>query len=449
MVPPSRDTTKAVVDRLKLDPPLPPKIAERTQNSLRLMKVKYPIGTFGKTDNELKRSCALLEYIAREEGHRIPIDRLAKVASMKKKDFVAFHEMVGNFNENSTLPRSSVCSSSSQSATIGVARGNAIGKKMGPDTIFLTKSTIPSLAMQLGVFLPNSNSVAVEAQRLFQQIVLHLQHNKKDRVRISGLEDIRRNQSTYEAVCFYLTATKDKHRTNGRPGTTGRGGNRPSYQQQQQHRSSSSSYHDGDDFDKHLDLSTFLDICGKDFTPSQFQMILQYVSELWQEIQDATHHPLMAAGHDPNGAALSSSRRTLDDTIHRTAIGEGPKDQGSRKRSRTEAGSNTKATTNPLMILIEQQDAVEGSTSTWVDINSNNNNNDSDSRGVDQSRIVYSPIFLEWKKRMLAAAFDNARSLYEQRDGTTDIHQTDPSNQKDAILDYAAQEVLRRYKLLE
>jgi hypothetical protein len=510
VLPISRDTTSAVLERLRLDPPLCRKDVETTQNLLRLMKLKYPIGTFGRTDNELKRVCALVEYVAREEGgHRISMDQLAKVAVMKKKDFVAFHEIVGNFKENSTTSRSTVPSSSSttttslssslQSTTVNnlVAGSGSIsgtnrkgGHSDTTTTIVLPNSTtIPSLVMQLGVFLPNSNIVAVEAQRLFQQIVSHLQHNKKSRERISGLEDIRTNQTTYEAVCFYLTATKDKHRTNnpnGRASTSnGRGGgsrHRPSQQQQQHHHQqqqrTSSSHPDGGGggdtfFDKQLDLSTFLDVCAKDFTRSQFQMILEYVSELWEEIQYLPPDNL-------NGtvAAVASSLLSKR-TVHNMSIGVEEKEQDDRHPQKAEQGSSRKrsrigtneqdvssstctsdrkaatTTTDQLLTLIEQeqqQGGVEGSTKTWEDIINNSNNNKNDSielSGMDQSGMEYSPFFLEWKKKVLTLACDNIRcAVEEQGKDTSTFHQTDPFNKNDTMLDCAAQEVLKRYKLL-
>ena len=100
------DVVSQVEGKLKLDTRLPREILERTRASLRILKVRNPIGCFGKYDNDRKRACALLEYEVRdyktENNKSIEVDMelLAKAAFMKLKDFRDFHEKLGNFRDN-------------------------------------------------------------------------------------------------------------------------------------------------------------------------------------------------------------------------------------------------------------------------------------------------------------------------------------------------------------
>jgi hypothetical protein len=419
MGPPGRNTTTAVVERLKLDPPLSRCVVEKTQDSLRLLKLKNPIGTFGKNDSEQKRTCALLEYIAREaSGYKIPMDRLARVACMKGKDFLAFHQMIGNFKENAGTTRSD-----------SLPQSRSRGPNKGPHAIALAESSIPSLAIQLGAFIPNTNAVAVEAQHLFQEILSYLKR-KNSRERINGFEDVRRNQNTYEAVCFYLTATKGL-RTNARNGIGNSSSSRPS-----QLRNSTLPH--SDDFDHHLDLATFLDV-AKNFTRSQFEMVLKYVAELRQEMKET---PGPTDTDTPTGAPSSAPPRRAS-AMNRTTTRDVQTTHNSRKRYRTgtisehDSSSAGVEATDQVMMLIEQQDGVEGSTG-WVPPS------DASFGEVEIHRTLYSPIFLEWKKKMVASAFEAAKNAIE-RDG---IVHNETLNQRDATLDHATQEILLRHNIL-
>ena len=422
MVHPRIDAVDGAVKNLKLEEPLPKQVVDATKDALRLLNFKNPIKSLGgKYDNERKRACVILEYIAREQGGiTIPMHRLAKAACINVKDFVAFHELVGNFRENTTMTKSkssmlsNVSSSVSLSGTTNPSQAGKISKKQNipcVSAITIQKSSIPSLAIQMGAFMTNSNSVSLKAQKLFQTIIKFLQR-KKNRQSVSGLEDITKNQPCYEAACFYLIATKES-----------------SNLAQSKRISFGSKNLEDDDYDNQLDLSTFLNLI-QGFTKARFQMILEYVTELCDEIKNVTQSMANPTKDDLSNIIVPSRNNissNSDNTARKRRLSGGASktliDRASAPTCR-----NIDNTMEVIMDLAEQED-FKIKKAKWL-----------------EKTDKYSPTFLEWKKRVVSAACDDAKKqmmddqhLANRNNKTKESTEIDSDN----ALDYAVNKILQ------
>jgi hypothetical protein len=456
MVLPRYDHITKVAQKLKLD--LPPSALESAQSSLRLLKLKNPVGSFGgKYDNELKRACAILEYVAREQcGIKLPMDKLAKACYTKPKEFGGFHETIGNFRPTASSLTSKTTAGPirpSQSSTVAsshVASGQPGKQKIisaAPPppppttttmtTIPLKKSSISNLAIQLGAFVPNSSAVAVLAQRLFQQILTFLQTKTKPRERIHGLQDIQRHQSCYEAACFYLMATKDRHHHHSKQ-----------QQQQKKQQQYTNKMMQDDNFDKQLDLSTFLDAM-KDFTEAQFQMVLTYVNELWETIN------LDSGNSTSNVATNALSKKELPGSSDNNNNNKSNGSASSRKRLRSDCNNNDN---NNNSIASQQQNLCDNSVYTTQLIMDMVDQEHQEQEqpfvgGEGRKRtkhnplaVKYTPAFTEWKKRVIAAACKDAETKLEQNNLDKDVPAI--KLEKSFLLEYAARVVLQQHGLL-
>jgi len=168
------DNVLIVAQRVTTD--LTHEILESTRSALKGLESRCPPGTFGSKDNGIRRAAALLEYVAREHGgHKLSMAELAKAASLRERDFIKFHQQVGNFRQAKTITTK-------------------------PQSM---QSSFPSLAMKLGSHVTDSSGVALRAQKLLLDIALFCRKNKQQ------LQDMVRLQKTYEAASFYIIATQD------------------------------------------------------------------------------------------------------------------------------------------------------------------------------------------------------------------------------------------------
>ena len=151
-----RDIVDQVENKLKLN--LPRKILETARAHLRVLKIRHPIGSFGKNDNETKRFCALLEYVLRDNDiASVTMDRLSKAAFMNTKDFREFHEKIGNFRHGlsiATKPKTVVEKNPAGTALRTRKKKRKVDIENG---IVFHKSSIPFLTIQLGAFVPNAS----------------------------------------------------------------------------------------------------------------------------------------------------------------------------------------------------------------------------------------------------------------------------------------------------
>lgn len=297
-----------IADKLRLDQQISPQVLQETQSALRILKLKSPNGTFGKNDNDLKRACALLEYVVRErEGYKIPMHRLARAACMKERDFVKFHEMIGNFRRNSK-------------SAIQITR---LRKGTTP-TIGGQTSSIPSLAIKLGTYVQDSNGVSIRAAKLYQHLMRHAK-NLRATERIHQLRDINDHQKAYEAACFYIAAT------NGENCKTG-----------------SSGKNDNDDDNKQLQLSNIMDV-SNEFTLAEFKNILQHTQAICQERQDSGNK---------KEAKSSKKRQTQEDSSWQR-----PKDVTTRtKRTKSTGLLSEQLASNATLDLLYNADDDQNGT---------------------------------------------------------------------------------------
>lgn len=282
-----QDAVKVLVQRLDLSGSISTKSIREATNELRTMKYRLPLGSFGKHDNDLKRTCALLEVIAREmEGRKIPMAKLARAAYMKEKEFIKFHQLVLNFRQTKRSHGTSVRRAGSlDHNTKCIAAG----------------SSIPSLAIKLGSFVTDSGHVADRALKLFQQIFAYSKklpnHN-----RFRHLRDIETHRATYEAACFLVAGTELTRSKN---------------------TSTSQIECLGDGMG--LNKSKILHV-STTFTETEFTNVLRHVISLLGEVEDeASHGQVRHREYRCEHRANKTKRRKYDDVAsHQAARREIP-----------------------------------------------------------------------------------------------------------------------------
>jgi len=393
-----------VEDKLKLK--LPRKVIEATRASLRVLKIRYPIGSFGKAfDNETKRACALLEYAVRDHDSSIDIsmDQLAKASLMKLKDFCEFHKKIGNFRVDVTVTTSSTSAKVTKKSLDEIS--NAKNRRNSSSSIVFKKSSIPFLAIQLGAFVPNSSDVAKHAQHYFQDIVDFLQ-NSSNKGGVHGLWDIQRNQFSYEAACFYLIATsgcEHDNINNNNNSTTNR-----------RRRSTTGIKLHGDDDEeddnRQLDLSTFLDVTK---APTQFQTVLGYVKELRDDIE---------------------SRRVDSSTLESSSSRLSSSKSSSKSYSRTESTASRKRL---------RKETFDSSVATISSSKKDSNNELSGSKRRYYSR--QNPVFDEWKRKILLAACQESKETIQNKKGDEFCNN---DHKPKRVLDFVAGKILAGYGMV-
>ena len=412
------DVVSQVEGKLKLDTRLPREILEKTRASLRILKVRNPIGCFGKYDNDRKRACALLEYEVRdyktENNKSIEVDMelLAKAAFMKLKDFRDFHEKLGNFRDNIQI--SQPPSNKKRPRNDATGNNSAVDVRSKSGIVF-RKSSIPSLAIQLGAFVPNSSNVASRAQKLFSEIIdLLKKSSKKDG--IYGLRDVQKNQNSYEAACFYLIARPERGRHDNNTSTL-------------RHRRSSKTNDEGDDYHQ-LDLASFLKITK---VSSQFQMILDYVDQLRNDIE--------------------SNRRT-----RRDAFVESQRSQKQFSSSNTSKTKHTKVSKNRRTATKLKNKAVENLDGRNPEHNEEdvhissliNSDRDEDGkmhrRGLVGQNSYPNSTFGEWRSKVLLAACEDAKQNMNANNTNDDLDSKENQRifRREDILDFVVEGILER-----
>ncbi len=426
----SRDIVSQVEDKLKLNNRLPREILEATRSSLRVLKIRNPIGCFGKYDNETKRACALLEYDVRDYNTNnddrnkmveVPMEKLAKAAFMKLKDFRDFHEKIGNFRDNLRVSTISKSKSKGQSEKDKNGNKNAVNVSSQSGIVF-RKSSIPSLAIQLGAFVPNSSGAAMRAQKLFTDVV-HLLKNSSKKDGIYGLRDLQKNQSSYEAACFYLVATSNQDKDDKNSAIRRR-------------RRTSRDFDEGEE-NQHLDLKTFVDITK---VTSQFQAILDYVGKLKDEIESKNaskpNAPRKAGRSRPSLETFQSSQKI--------------KANKSRKRSKKEAfdinetiSSRSTLNKNEISGDPETENAEELDSGNFIHKNFDTEESNYDDRRKRKSRS--NATFHQWKAEVLREAYEDARQKMSAANAAgDDCEEKQKLLKPQDLLDFVVREILER-----
>lgn len=416
----SRDIVSQVEDKLKLKTALPLEILKATRSSLRVLKIRNPIGCFGKYDNDMKRACALLEYDVRDYNMKIDIntsievdmERLAKAAFMNSKAFRDFHEKIGNFRENLRINAPSKLKMKKKLHN-DTCKSRSAATVTSNSSIIFRKSSISSLAIQLGAFVPNSFDVALRAQKLFHKVVDIMKDSSKFRG-IYALQDLQSNQSSYEAACFYLITTSGLS-------------NNVSIRR----RRRSSKGYDGND-NQQLNLTTLMDVAN---VSSQFKMILDYVSELKNEIESkrSTNNDATSESSRSRPSSASSCSSPVSKTRSKEGAFSGGRDNDQNREDR------------------------ESEHAACIDLDNFLNNDHAydkkESNGHQRSRKRKShsmTIFEEWKANVLRVAREDSRQkmsgIKEKNNEVCEEKQR--FFEEECILDFVTKDILSQNDLL-
>jgi hypothetical protein len=426
VLPRGGDVTEDVAKKLKLDPPLPRKVIQSTQDALNLLRFRNALGSFGRYDNERKRACAVLQYEAREQcGVQIPMDKLAKLSYSSKTEFEQFHQMIGNFRDNMKTTKQAGTRSTS----------NASDKSSSA----LQKSSIDRLSVQLGTFVPNSSVVASRAQTLLRAIHSHLNdhtsqkshHQQQQQRRLHALQDVQRNRQAYEAACFYLVATNDsnplKRRTVMRPSTD-------------------------DATDRPLDLNTFLNATTHSFSKATFETVLAYVKELQEEIVEAqrgengtTAVVAAAARYVPSAATTrmhgAVKRKREDNRKSMSAVSDRDKKLKSSKTGIMQSA------TDMVLKIAEQHDMEQTNEQRKNKGSRRDADNNQRQLDVPVERYPLPPKFVELKRKIVQAACLKAKESWNEKhaENESNVETTDKMSEEPNWLNLAVQQVLQQH----
>lgn len=196
-------------------------VVRKTNEQLRVLQSKVRVGRLlKKQDRPETRAAALLDFLCRqEEGHKIPMERLAKAAGTTKKTLQTLHEKIPNYltfqRRNRLLPSSAASvvssSSSSQQTTTTLSslpssprNASALQSTTTTTTAFTNDTILPFLSIQLGSVVPDSHGCATRAKQLMVDLERTMRRDKHKRH--DWLRDLQRVRHAYEAACFSLCA---------------------------------------------------------------------------------------------------------------------------------------------------------------------------------------------------------------------------------------------------
>lgn len=402
-----QDAVKSVADRLQANPPLPTRILDQTRSEWRHLALHNPRGTFGKGDNDWKRASSLLEYVAREqEGRKLSMERLAAACYMKVREFVKFHQHVGNFRQPKASPTTAPSTTGS----------NTHKKKQ-------RQSSIPYLAMKLGSYVSDSHGAALRAQNLLSQLI---RWSRNDAYQ---LQDVARHLPAYEAVCFYLTT-----QSGVRPDQPGDEGGGTTQQ---------------------LSVATVVEVLT-DVTLTEFASILEHVQSMMQTMKENEEEKEQAARQETKkkNTTNSKKRKTApqqEDSSSRVAAKRPALSEGTERERTQHLGQ-----TAHDLLLKEVQERV-GMMEEFPSSSSLQGNAfvgdmlpssmEPSIQDPERTFLRYSPYFLEWKECVLAQAMDSVKSRALEEDGASTIGEMESTTtttiSREEALKWAARNVLK------
>mmetsp|Transcript_12265 Transcript_12265/g.18808 ORF Transcript_12265/g.18808 Transcript_12265/m.18808 type:complete len:351 (+) Transcript_12265:26-1078(+) len=168
-----------------------------TVEGLRILAIKARVGTLGRKDTMETRAASLIHYFLRTKtSQTIPIAKLASTCGMKGKDLGDLSRKLENYVTNTTTP--------------GRIKRRSTGKTPGKSQKKKEKrSTFLTTSVRLGSEIPNSSWFAQKAEQLFQDMKEQVRRTVNVHQRNDYLNDIQRNQTVYEAACFYFLVEKE------------------------------------------------------------------------------------------------------------------------------------------------------------------------------------------------------------------------------------------------
>ena len=382
-----KDAVEQVVDRLNAGKKPSSHSVKRTQDAFRLMNLRHRKGTISRFDNDLGRAAALLEYTVREEeGRTIPMKLLAAAAGNSAKNLIKLHQIIGNFRDISTNPKSS--SSSSVSSLVS-------SKRRGE----FSESSIPALSIKLGALVHDPSGFAHRAQKLFDDMQAYAKTQMGRSDGRGQLYDMQRYQKAYEAACFYLIAIQEK----------------PSSDNQYSKRFSSEV---GEE-DKKFGIDSIVEAC-QDITPLLFRNVLQHTENLLNGMKEGRGDQQVSTSADN-----TKTHRSRTKFITTAKHGHNKLKQPTSSTSRFES-----STTQEFLESIEKvvtQPSVGKDASTI---------------GRD-SGFMYPRQFLDWRKTVLTRSRALAREAIENETGATPAAISDSR-----AITHAADSVLRQWGCL-
>lgn len=392
MPPKRRKTAVDILDKVLDTASLPHSIdiaslKQQIEEQLRVLNVRAPVKQLGKGDSVESRKLVLLEQILKTD---VPLktQRLASAVGMKAKDFETLSFKVAQYS-NAPSTRSSKKRSRSSSSS-QKSRNNVNNTNNNAAT-----STIPALSIRLGSQVHDSHGFARRAQQLLKDMEQYISSTLtiSTQKKRGYLQDMQRSRAAYEAACFYLVARGKKMKK----ATT---------------RSSDDALQ-GEEEDTQLSIQDILD-ASNSVSASEFRGILPTVEKFADDMEDGGKKVAASSKQDAGGPVKRKRGKP-------------------RKGSEQQRNSTVDGVARALLEGVEDAAASNDTKRQRVS-----------SIAETTPTFVYSPKFLEWKKRVLQETCDRTKQLMseEQGDDMASISDSD-------AMQRAADEILRRSGLLD
>jgi hypothetical protein len=320
------------------------------------LNVRVRVRQLGKGDSTECRKLVLLQHIlAVSKQEQIPVKTLAAAVGIKPAAFESISlrvkphvDVSSTTTSNKTRQKSSL-----QQSAGSQARNNTT------NTAAAVSSTIPALSIRLGSQVHDSHGFAQRAQQLYRDIEYHIRSNVdlSNPKKRGYLQDMQRSRATYEAACFYLVARGRKMKKK-----TTRGSGENESQQEEE--------------DTQLSMQDIVD-ASMSVSLSEFRGILPTVEQFASELENCQRK-----------MAASGSKRPAAGRAKQT-----------RASSSSKQGESKEVDGAARALIDGVEDAAASGTKRQR----------TSSIPVTTPTFVYSPRFLEWKKRVLQDTCDRTK----------------------------------------
>lgn len=362
-------------------------LKQQIEEQIRVLNVRAPVKQFGKGDSVESRRLVILQLLLKASKHDVPLSTqtLASAVGMKAAAFETLSNKASHHidvSSESRKRRSRSASSFQSAADSATTVAEAV------------KSTIPALSIRLGAQVHDSHGYARRAQQLLTDIEVFVSSTPtiSAQKKRGYLQDMQRSRAAYEAACFYLTARGKKMRK-----STSR---------------NSSDVAEQEEEDTQLSIQDIID-ASNSVSVSEFRDILPTVEEFAEEIENTGRQRKVAASSNQSGG--TKRKRGKPQT-----------------KARGQEGSSERDGVAAQALL----ECAESAARTGM-------NNQRASLVMDTTpKFVYSPRFLEWKRRVLEETCDR-----EKQQADEEVANVASISDLDAV-QRAANAVLRRNGLL-
>lgn len=362
-------------------------LKQQIEEQLRLLNVRVRVRQLGKGDSTECRKLVLLQHIlAVSKQEQIPVKTLAAAVGIKP---AAFESISLRVKPHVDVSSTATSNKKRQKSSLQQFAGSQVRNK----TTAAAASTIPALSIRLGSQVHDSHGFAQRAQQLYRGIEYHIRSNVdlSNPKKRGYLQDMQRSRATYEAACFYLVARGRKMK---KKATRGSGENESQQEEE----------------DTQLSIQDVVD-ASMSVSLSEFRGILPTVEQFASELEDSQRK-----------MAASSSKRPAAGRAKQTRASSSSKQEESKE---------VDGAARALIVGVEEAAA------------SGTKRQRTSSIPVTTPTFVYSPRFLEWKKRVLQDTCDGTKQAM------SDEQHVEIERISDRVaVQRAADEVLRRSGLL-